>query len=77
MDNMMVTACSAFGGFGAVLLIACVLAARSQGGWQPEAEELDHFVMPSEWAAAVGASMMLLAPLLYLAGRARNNGRNF
>ena len=77
MNRMLVIACSVIAGFGAVLLVVCILAARAQGGWQPEAEDPDRFTVALEWVAVGGASMMLLAPLLYLAVCANNHDRTF
>lgn len=77
MNRLLAIACSSMAVIGVVLVVASILAARAQGGWQLEAEEPDRFVMPLEWVAVGGASMMLVAPLLYFAGRADNPGRNF
>lgn len=62
-------------GFGVVLIVASYFAARAQGGWQPEADDPERYVMPLEWVAFGGVSCALLAPLLYLTGRTNQGGR--
>jgi hypothetical protein len=69
MNKLLAVVCAAMFGSGGVLVIASYLAAQIQGGWQPEAEDPERSVMPLEWVAFGGVSLMLLAPLLYAAAR--------